>query len=221
MATQSADPRLEALREEVIASLKVVHDPEIPVNIVDLGLVYEVDVKENGHVDITMTLTTMGCPVQDMIQTDAELAAMKVDGIESAAVEDAVAMQKAAGLRVCTDGEFHRRHWFLDFLEKIDGIEVHGGLPVKFHNEQGEVEFAPPRFEVRGKIGRSRNLSLEDFEALKPVADRHGLVAKQSIPSPMCVHFRGGRAAVDKSVYPAIEEFFADLANWLHRQEGT
>ncbi|SRR5690554_2088510 len=86
-ATKPADPKLEALRQEVINSLKVVHDPEIPVNIVDLGLVYDVDVRENGHVDITMTLTTMGCPVQDMIQTDAELAAMKVDGIESAAVE--------------------------------------------------------------------------------------------------------------------------------------
>ncbi|MEX2128432.1 MAG: 5-methyltetrahydropteroyltriglutamate--homocysteine S-methyltransferase, partial [Xanthobacteraceae bacterium] len=57
---------------------------------------------------------------------------------ETKAVEEAVAMQKEVGLRVCTDGEFHRRHWFLDFLEKIDGVEVHGGLPVKFHNEQGE-----------------------------------------------------------------------------------
>ncbi len=81
------DPRLAELREQVLTALKVVHDPEIPVNIVDLGLVYDVDVNEKGHVDITMTLTTMGCPVQDMIQTDAELAAMKVDGIESAAVE--------------------------------------------------------------------------------------------------------------------------------------
>lgn len=86
-ASTATDPKLEALRQEVISSLKVVHDPEIPVNIVDLGLVYDVEVKPNGHVDITMTLTTMGCPVQDMIQTDAELAAMKVDGIDSAAVE--------------------------------------------------------------------------------------------------------------------------------------
>lgn len=87
VATAPADPRLAALREEVLTALKVVHDPEIPVNIVDLGLVYDVEVRENGHVDITMTLTTMGCPVQDMIQTDTELAAMKVDGVDSAAVE--------------------------------------------------------------------------------------------------------------------------------------
>ncbi|NLG08455.1 MAG: DUF59 domain-containing protein [Deinococcales bacterium] len=86
-ADAAARPELEALRQQVLESLKVVHDPEIPVNIVDLGLVYDVNVREDGHVDITMTLTTMGCPVQDMIQTDAELAAMKVDGIVSAAVE--------------------------------------------------------------------------------------------------------------------------------------
>jgi len=138
--------------------------------------------------------------------------------IERQSVEDAVAMQKAAGLRICTDGEFHRRHWFLDFLEKIDGIEVHGGLPVKFHNEQGELEFAPPRFEVHAKLRRSRNLAVDDFKSLKPAADRNGLAAKQSIPSPMCVHFRGGRAAIDKAIYPDIEEFFEDLAQ-VYREE--
>jgi len=63
-------------------------------------------------------------------------------------------MQRAVGLAVCTDGEFHRRHWFLDFLERIDGVEVHGGLPTKFHNEQGDVEFAPPRFEVHSRVRR-------------------------------------------------------------------
>jgi 5-methyltetrahydropteroyltriglutamate--homocysteine methyltransferase len=147
-----------------------------------------------------------------------EISAEALWEIETKAVEDAVALQKAAGLRVCTDGEFHRRHWFLDFLEKIDGVEVHGGLPIKFHNEQGEVEMKPPRFEVHGKVKRSRNLSADDFAALKPIADRYGLVAKQPIPSPMCVHFRGGRAAIDKGIYPDIEEFFADLTE-VYREE--
>lgn len=147
-----------------------------------------------------------------------EISAEKLWQVENDAVADAVALQKNAGLRVCTDGEFHRRHWFLDFLEKIDGVEVHGGLPVKFHNEQGEVEMRPPRFEVRGKVKRSRNLALDDFAALKPIADRHGLVAKQAIPSPMCVHFRGGRNAIDKAVYPDVEEFFEDLAQ-VYREE--
>jgi hypothetical protein len=58
-----------------------VRDPEIPVNIVDLGLVYRLDVDDDGAVEVDMTLTSMGCPVQDMIQADVELACMKVDGV--------------------------------------------------------------------------------------------------------------------------------------------
>ena len=75
------------LQETILEALKVVRDPEIPVNVVDLGLIYNVDIKDEGHVDIEMTLTSMGCPVQDMIQADAELAAMKVEGVESVSVE--------------------------------------------------------------------------------------------------------------------------------------
>ncbi len=77
----------ERLRGEVLEALKVVRDPEIPVNVVDLGLIYNLEVDDEGHVDIEMTLTSMGCPVQDMIQADAELAAMKVDGVSRVAVD--------------------------------------------------------------------------------------------------------------------------------------
>ena len=77
----------ERLEAEIREALKVVRDPEIPVNVVDLGLIYNVDVGEDGVVDIDMTLTSMGCPVQDMIQADAELAAMKVEGVRRVNVE--------------------------------------------------------------------------------------------------------------------------------------
>lgn len=76
-------PTVEQVRE----ALKIVKDPEIPVNVVDLGLIYEVEVKEGGEVDITMTLTSVGCPVQDMIRADAELAVMRLDGVNSVNVE--------------------------------------------------------------------------------------------------------------------------------------
>jgi 5-methyltetrahydropteroyltriglutamate--homocysteine methyltransferase len=138
--------------------------------------------------------------------------------IESAAVEEAVALQKSVGLKVCTDGEFHRRHWFLDFLEKIDGVEVHGGLAVKFHNEQGDIEFSPPRFEVHRRMKRSRSLAVDDFKDLKAVAGRAGLTPKQPIPSPTLVHMRGGRAAIDKAIYPNIDAFIADLVQ-VYREE--
>lgn len=77
----------DSLRQQILEALKVVRDPEIPVNVVDLGLVYDVTVDDEGQVGIEMTLTSMGCPVQDLIQTDAELAVMKVDGVNSVSVE--------------------------------------------------------------------------------------------------------------------------------------
>ncbi len=144
-------------------------------------------------------------------QQSGKLSAAEMRRIEDECVAEAVALQRDVGLAVCTDGEFHRRHWFLDFLERIDGVEVHGGLPIKFHTEQGEVEFAPPRFEVHSRVKRNRPLAVDDFRSLKPIADRNGLTPKQPIPSPMCVHFRGGRAAIDPAIYPDIEDFFGDL----------
>lgn len=77
----------EVLREQILEALKVVKDPEIPVNVVDLGLIYDVRIGEDGAVDIDMTLTSMGCPVQDMIEADTELAAMKVEGVRRVNVE--------------------------------------------------------------------------------------------------------------------------------------
>ncbi len=77
----------DRLRAACLEALKVVRDPEIPVNVVDLGLVYRLDVDDDGAVDVDMTLTSMGCPVQDMIQADVELACMKVEGVQKVTVE--------------------------------------------------------------------------------------------------------------------------------------
>ncbi len=141
-----------------------------------------------------------------------EIDAIELRRIEDNCIREAVRKQKEAGLRVASDGDFHRRHWLMDFLERVDGVEIHGGLPVKFHNEKGDIEYAPPRFEVKGKLKRSRSLAADDFATLAATARAEGLVAKQPIPSPMCVHFRGGSAAVSRDAYPDIEKFFADLA---------
>jgi metal-sulfur cluster biosynthetic enzyme len=74
-------------KEQILEALKIVKDPEIPVNVVDLGLIYDVETTEAGEVDITMTLTSVGCPVQDMIRADAELAVMRLDGVSRVNVE--------------------------------------------------------------------------------------------------------------------------------------
>lgn len=74
-------------QEQILEALKVVKDPEIPVNVVDLGLVYDVEYAEGHVVEITMTLTSVGCPVQDLIRSDAEMAVMRLDGVERVNVE--------------------------------------------------------------------------------------------------------------------------------------
>ncbi len=138
--------------------------------------------------------------------------------IESSCVSQAVALQKECGLKVATDGEFHRRHWFMDFIERIDGVGFAGGLPTRFQTEDGAIEFAPPRVITESKLRRTKPLALNDFNGLKPIADSMGLVAKQPIPSPTLVHFRSGDAGVDKNAYSDIADYFHDLAQ-VYREE--
>ncbi len=73
--------------EQALEALKVVKDPEIPVNVVDLGLIYKCEVSADGVIDIEMTLTSVGCPVQDMIKADAELALMRLEGVKAVNVD--------------------------------------------------------------------------------------------------------------------------------------
>jgi 5-methyltetrahydropteroyltriglutamate--homocysteine methyltransferase len=151
-------------------------------------------------------------------RSQGRVSADELWAVETHAIQDAVALQRDVGLKVCTDGEFRRRHWFMDFIERIDGVGFEGSLPTRFHNEGGDVEFAPPRVVVKSKLKRVQPLAVHHFAALKPLADSAGLVAKQPIPSPTILHFRGGRAAIDKTAYPDMKEFFADLAN-VYREE--
>jgi FeS assembly SUF system protein len=76
-----------SLRERVIEALKTVHDPEIPVDIYELGLIYRLDIDEGGRVDIDMTLTAPNCPVADAIPQQVVDAVEAVEGVASAAVE--------------------------------------------------------------------------------------------------------------------------------------
>jgi FeS assembly SUF system protein len=74
------------LYEEVIAALKDIFDPEIPVNIYDLGLIYGVDVDDGGAVVVTMTLTTPHCPVAESMPGEVELRVGAVPGVRDAEV---------------------------------------------------------------------------------------------------------------------------------------
>ena len=73
------------VEKRVWDELYEVEDPEMPVSIVDLGLIYDVEV-EDGHAHVEMTLTYSGCPARDMIQGDVHDAALRADGVEAAEV---------------------------------------------------------------------------------------------------------------------------------------
>ena len=77
----------DALRQRVVEALKQVYDPEIPVNIYDLGLIYGLEIGEEGAVSIDMTLTTPGCPVAETFPGMVEYEVSRVEGVKSAAVE--------------------------------------------------------------------------------------------------------------------------------------
>ena len=69
------------LYERVIDALKEIYDPEIPVNIYDLGLIYGVDITDDSHVTVTMTLTTPNCPVAESMPGEIELRVGSVPGV--------------------------------------------------------------------------------------------------------------------------------------------
>ncbi|MDR1381925.1 MAG: iron-sulfur cluster assembly protein [Tannerella sp.] len=72
--------------EEIVRALKTVYDPEIPVNIYDLGLVYRVDIDDRRNVCIDMTFTAPNCPAADFIMEDVREKIESIDGVESARV---------------------------------------------------------------------------------------------------------------------------------------
>ena len=68
-------------KEDVFKALSEVYDPEIPINIVDLGLIYKVEVNDNNDVDIDMTFTTMACPMHSYIKNQADAVIKKMDDV--------------------------------------------------------------------------------------------------------------------------------------------
>ena len=78
----SETPDFLELEGKIVEALKTVYDPEIPVNIYDLGLIYEIDTNDQKEVKIDMTLTAPNCPVVDMLLMDVENAVGAVEGVE-------------------------------------------------------------------------------------------------------------------------------------------
>lgn len=91
----------EVLRDRIIQVLKTIYDPEIPVNIWDMGLIYKLDIDDNLFVLIEMTLTAPNCPVAESLPLDVENAVKNVDGVANVQVQ--VVFEPAWDIRMLSD----------------------------------------------------------------------------------------------------------------------
>jgi 5-methyltetrahydropteroyltriglutamate--homocysteine methyltransferase len=138
------------------------------------------------------------------------MSADELRGVEDDAIREAVRMQEDVGLQSATDGEFRRASWHMDFIYQLDGIDqADEQVKVEFHNEQGDLEFTAAALSVHDRVGLSKTIFGDAFEALKSMTTT--TTPKLTIPSPSMVHYRGGRAAISEDVYPDVEEFWSDL----------
>jgi FeS assembly SUF system protein len=83
---EMAEKTITDIETEIVRILKNIYDPEIPVNIYDLGLIYEIEVDDDRNVDITMTLTAPNCPVADHLLEDIERQISDIEGINKARI---------------------------------------------------------------------------------------------------------------------------------------
>ncbi|WP_407890906.1 metal-sulfur cluster assembly factor [Lacticaseibacillus sp. N501-2] len=82
MAETTDTAYFEKMKSEILEALETVIDPELGIDLINLGLIYGVDLDENGKCVVEMTLTTMGCPLTDILDDDIHRALMGIDGIK-------------------------------------------------------------------------------------------------------------------------------------------
>ncbi|GIM91186.1 5-methyltetrahydropteroyltriglutamate--homocysteine S-methyltransferase [Paractinoplanes toevensis] len=141
-----------------------------------------------------------------------EIDADELRAVEDDAIRDVVRMQRDVGLRSATDGEFRRTSWHMDFIYRLGGIHrTDEKIQVHFRNADGELDFESAALVIDEPVRLVETIFGEDFRFLSSVVEP-GVTPKLTIPSPSMVHYRGGRAAIDKSVYPDEDQFWADLS---------
>ena len=140
------------------------------------------------------------------------LSADQLREIEDRAIREVVRRQEEAGLRAATDGELRREVWHMDFIYQLGGITKvqDDTIRVAFHNEQKSYEYAPPSAHVVAPLTLEHTIFGDAFSFLRDTVST--AIPKITIPSLSMVHYRGGRSAIDASVYPDLDQFWADLA---------
>jgi 5-methyltetrahydropteroyltriglutamate--homocysteine methyltransferase len=144
--------------------------------------------------------------------TAGHIDAARLRKVEDDAIRDVVALQEDIGLRVATDGEFRRTSWHMDFIYRLGGVtRTDDEIVVAFRNDEGTGEFIAAGLAVRDRLHLVEPIFTDDFAFLAEQV--RTAVPKMTLPSPSMVHFRAGTAAVDRSAYPDLDAFWADLAD--------
>ena len=144
---------------------------------------------------------------RDQFFNKKSINAEQLRAVEDKAITEIVKFQQDVGLHSITDGEFRRTYFHIDFLEQLGGVKT--DIPVTIRKPDGTEELAPPVIRVTGKVQHVKDIQKADFEYLKSQVAT-GMTPKVTIPSPTMLHFRGGRAGIDKVAYPELEPAFYD-----------
>jgi len=151
----------------------------------------------------------LAAPLQEARAKHAQgrISAAELAAVENREIEKIVRKQETIGLKLATDGEFRRSWWHFDFFGLLHGAEIyeadHG---IQFAGVQTKAQ----GLRVKGKIGFPDNHPfLDHFKFLKA---HTRVMPKMTIPAPGVLHFRQGRHAISKEVYPDLDAFFDDLA---------
>jgi 5-methyltetrahydropteroyltriglutamate--homocysteine methyltransferase len=151
-----------------------------------------------------------------LLQARAEFAAGRMQADELRAAEDAaitevVRAQEEVGLRTATDGELRRASWHMDFIYQLGGVsQADERMHVQFFNDDGTIEFDPPALRIGAPVHLRDTIFKDAFGYL--LSQVTTATPKLTIPSPSMVHYRGGRAAIDATVYPSLDGFWDDLS---------
>src|SRR5690242_3769864 len=135
-----------------------------------------------------------------------EINAGDLKAIEDREILKVIKRQESIGLHSITDGEFRRAFWNYDFLGALPGVEAYlGERKIKFQGPQPR----PMMLRVTGRLGGFDSHPMLDH--FRFVQQHTRATPKMTIPSPTSLHFRYGRDAVPDSIYPAMDDFYADF----------
>jgi 5-methyltetrahydropteroyltriglutamate--homocysteine methyltransferase len=143
---------------------------------------------------------------------DSAITRERLREVEDDAIRAVVRAQEGMGLKTATDGEFRRTYWHMDFIERLEGIELDTARSrtVRFRNDGGTLTWEAVPHRVAGRIRLPHTLFGDDFTALKSMTTT--ATPKLTIPSPSMVHYPSGSSILDPAIYPDVEEFWADLS---------